>query len=158
MSRLPLIIPQIIGGIYPLPFCQPPAPWMEGPVPPLPLALWYLAWGPMAGDGAEVVVTPKECGVFVPPTMALGEYLALEEGNRHCRWGDTLLLGGGWFVLGKRYQGDACSFGEDIWPLKGDAHLLGWVKGGCTATGRGLPFPWGGYRGLPSPWGVNIRG
>lgn len=73
--------------------------------------------------------TRKEWGVFLPQTMALGEYLALGEGNWQWGWEDTLLLGV-WFVLGKRHWGGYLSYG----------------RGHLAPEGR-MRIPWCGYRG-----------
>lgn len=104
MSR-EIMTPQIIGGIYPLPFCQPPAPWMGVLCPPasspgvLGLAAHGRRWGSTFG------AHPKTGVSFcrrVPPPHGPGGIFGPWEGQLALRvGGHPALGGGGGLFLGK---------------------------------------------------------
>lgn len=70
----------------------------------------------LAPQGAALVGIPKEWGVFLPPTMALGEYLAPGEGNRCCGWGAPCSWGGDSLFLGKGIGGIPVLWGRTSAP------------------------------------------
>lgn len=157
MSR-EIMTPQIIGGIYPLPFCQPPAPWMGVLCPPasspgvLGLAAHGRRWGSTFGAHPKTGVS--FCRRVPPPPWPwgniwpLGRATGTEGRGTPCSW---------WWwgaVLGKKHrQGIPGPLGEDTGPLKGGCPSLGVATGEMRSLWEGAAYPLGWLGGAAQPLG-----